>query len=408
MPLTDIDLLELDAYADGAPHHLFDRLRSEAPVFRHPEPDGPGFWAVTRHADVQYVSRTPSMFGSFPNTNIADPEPERLAILGEIMLNMDPPRHNAYRNTINKGFVPKRIAKLESYITGVAEGIVDAIAPRGECDFVEDVAALLPMTMICELFGIPDADRRRAYELANRLTSADDPEIQENEGSAEAALAETFEFAVQLGAEKKKTPADDLASLMINAEIDGKPVDDLMFGTFVLMMIVAGNETTRTVTSNGMLRLIEHPEQKQALVDDPSRIPAAVEEILRFEPGVHHFRRTAREDTELGGESIREGDKVVVWYPRREPRSGRVRGSAPVRHHARERVEPPHVRHRPALLPRRIARARPARHDLPRGAHAHSRHRARRAAAPAAFELHQRREGDARTLHAGDVLTALF
>jgi len=315
MELSDINLLDLDGFANGAPHEVFDLLRREAPVFWHEEPDGPGFWAVTRHADVQYVSRTPAIFGSAPNTNIEDPDPERLAILGEIMINMDPPRHNAYRNTINKGFVPKRIAKLESYITGVAEGIVDAVAKRGECDFVEDVAALLPMTMICELFGIPDADRRYAYELANRLTSGDDPEIQDAEGTAEAAFAETFEFAVRLGEEKKKNPAEDLASLVVNAEIDGKPVDDLVFGTFVMMMIVAGNETTRTVTSNGMIRLIEHPEQKQALVENPSRIPAAVEEILRYEPGVHHFRRTAREDTELGGRSIRKGDKVVVWYP---------------------------------------------------------------------------------------------
>ncbi|TFH20990.1 MAG: cytochrome P450 [Myxococcales bacterium] len=315
MQLSDIDLFDLDGFANGAPHDVFDLLRREAPVFWHEEPGGPGFWAVTRHADVQYVSRTPAIFGSAPNTNIQDPDPERIAILGEIMINMDPPRHNAYRNTINKGFVPKRVAKLESYITGVAEGIVDAVAPRGECDFVEDVAALLPMTMICELFGIPDADRRYAYELANRLTSSDDPEIQDADGTAEAAFAETFEFAVRLGEEKKKNPADDLASLVVNAKIDGKPVDDLVFGTFVMMMIVAGNETTRTVTSNGMIRLIEHPDQMQALVQQPSRIPVAVEEILRYEPGVHHFRRTAREDTELGGTSIRKGDKVVVWYP---------------------------------------------------------------------------------------------
>ena len=315
MRFEDIDLMNPDAFAEGAPHEVFDFLRREAPVYCHDEPDGPGFWAVTRHADVHYVSRTPSLFGSWPNTNIADPDAERLAILGEIMLNMDPPRHNAYRNTINKGFVPKRIAKLEGYINGVAKEIVDSIAPRGECDFVEDVAALLPMTMICELFGIPESDRRYAYELANRLTSGDDPEIQQNEGSAEAAFAEVFEFAVRLGADKRSNPGDDLASLMINAEIDGKPVDDLVFGTFVMMMIVAGNETTRTVTSNGMIRLIEHPEQKATLTDDPSRIPAAVEEILRFEPGVHHFRRTAREDTELSGSKIRAGDKVVVWYP---------------------------------------------------------------------------------------------
>jgi cholest-4-en-3-one 26-monooxygenase len=314
MSLANLDLLDLDNFADGAPHALFARLRREDPVHWHDEPNGPGFWAVTKYEDVKYVSRTPSLFSSSPTTNIWDPPPEYLHFVKGIMLNMDPPQHNAYRNTINKGFLPRRVAQLEDYICGAAKTIVDAVAPRGECDFVEDVAALLPMTMICELFGIPESERRYAYGLANRLISADDPEVQAREGSAEAAFLETFDYAVKLAAYKREHPGPDLATLLVNAEIEGKPVDDLVFGTFVVMMIVAGNETTRTVTSNGMIRLIQHPAQRQTLLDDPSRIPAAVEEMLRYDPGVHHFRRTARTDTTLRGTPIRAGDKVVLWY----------------------------------------------------------------------------------------------
>jgi cytochrome P450 len=314
MHLADVDLLALDSYLAGPPHEMFEVLRREDPVHWHEEPNGPGFWAVTKYDDVKYVSRTPAIFSSSPTTNIWDPPPEYLHFVKGIMINMDPPQHTAYRNTINKGFVPRRIMQLEDYIRDAARRIVDDVAPRGACDFVEDVAALLPMTMICELFGIPEGERRYAYTLANRLISSDDPEIQEREGNAEAAFVETFDYAVKLAAYKREHPGQDLATLLVNAEIEGKPVDDLVFGTFLIMMIVAGNETTRTVTSNGMLRLIQHPDQRRRLLADPSAIPAAVEEMLRYDPGVHHFRRLATSDTVLGGKSIRAGDKVVLWY----------------------------------------------------------------------------------------------
>ena len=316
-PMTpaDVDLLDFDNYVAGPPHGLFALLRREDPVHWHDRPSGPAFWAITKHADVAYVSRTPRLFSSAQTTNVWDPPPEQLAILQGVMLNMDPPKHVSYRNMVNKGFTPRRIATLEPFVRRVAREIVDAVARRGECDFVEDVAALLPTTMICELFGIPDEDRRYAYELANRLTSADDPDMGSGDGDAHEAFAETFAYAVKLAALKRKAPAEDLATVLVQGEIDGNPVDDLVFGTFVLMMIVAGNETTRTVTSNGMLRLMQHPEQRSALAADPALIPNAVEEILRYDPAVHHFRRTATEDTELRGARIKAGDKVVLWYP---------------------------------------------------------------------------------------------
>jgi len=315
MTPSDVDLLDFDSYVAGPPHEMFALLRREDPVHWHEKPSGPAFWAITKHADVAHVSRTPKVFSSAQTTNVWDPPPEQLAILQGVMINMDPPKHISYRNMVNKGFTPRRINMLEPFVRRVARGIVDDVAGRGECDFVEDVAALLPTTMICELFGIPDEDRRHAYELANRLTSSDDPDAGGSDGDAEKAFAETFAYAIKLAELKRKAPAEDLATVLVQGEIDGEPVDDLVFGTFVLMMIVAGNETTRTVTSNGMLRLIQHPEQRAAMAADPSLIPNAIEEILRYDPAVHHFRRTATEDVELRGVQIKAGDKVVLWYP---------------------------------------------------------------------------------------------
>jgi cytochrome P450 len=315
LSLTDVDLLGFESYRDGPPHAMLALLRREDPVHWHPEPDGGrGFWAVTKHADVVYVSRTPKLFSSAQTTNIFEPPPDRLAILQGVIINMDPPRHVTVRNMVNKGFTPRRIAMLEPFVRRVARGIVEDVARRGSCDFVEDVAALLPMTMICELFGIPESERRYAYGLANRMTSGDDPEQQAAQGDAEEAFAETFVYATQLAALKRRCPAEDLATVLVQSELDGKPLDDMAFGTFVLALIVAGNETTRTVTTNGMLRLIQHPDQRRMLVENPALIANAVEEMLRYDPAVHHFRRTATEDTELRGARIKQGDKVVMWY----------------------------------------------------------------------------------------------
>ena len=314
MSLAEIDLLDLGHYALAPPHALWKRLRAEAPVHWQPERDGgAGFWSITRHADVKHVSRSPQLFSSTRGTNLFDPDPETLAILQGIMINMDPPRHTEYRTLLKGGFSPRRVARFEGFARRTAREIVDAVAPRGECDFVEEVAALLPMATICEAFGIPESDRRHCYDLANRLIAADDPEVL-GEESSEGVLAETFAYATRLAAHKRAHPGDDLATRLVQGSVDGKPVDDMVFGTYVIMMIVAGNETTRTVTTNGMLRLIEHPDQRRAVVEDRSLLPNAIEEMLRFDPAVHHFRRTATRDTEIRGTTIRAGQKLALWY----------------------------------------------------------------------------------------------
>ncbi|MFT4570019.1 MAG: cholest-4-en-3-one 26-monooxygenase [Hyphomicrobiaceae bacterium] len=313
-PFDSIDLMDLDLYRSSPPLDVLAKLRSEDPVHWHePAADHTGYWSVTRHADIAYVSRTPALFTSCEGTNIMDLDPEIMVFIREIMINMDPPRHNEYRNLVNKRFLPRGVKRFEEYAEITAREVVDAIVTRGECEFVEDVAALLPMTLICEMFGIPDSERRYVYDVANRLVSVDDPEVL-GEETSDAVFAEIFAYAAKLAEDKRKNPSDDLASLLVNSSPEGRVMDDLRFGAFVIMLMVAGNETTRTVTTNGMRRLIEHPDQREAIRQDLSLLPNAIEEMLRFDPAVHHFRRTVTEDTELGGKSLKAGEKVILWY----------------------------------------------------------------------------------------------
>lgn len=312
--LETLDLMNHDLYRAAPPLEWLERLRREDPVHWHPPgEEHNGYWSVTRHADIALVSRSPALFTSSEGTNIFDVDPEIMVILREVMINMDPPRHNEYRGLVNKRFLPRAVNRFEAYAQTTAREVVDSIAKRGECEFVDDVAAVLPMMLICELFGIRAEDRRYVYELANRLVAADDPEVL-GEETSEEVFAEVFAYAAKLAAEKRANPGDDIASHLLLSSAEGQPIDDLRFGAFVVMLIVAGNETTRTVTTNGMLRLMAHPDQRAELVEDLSLLPNAVEEMLRYDPAVHHFRRTATVDTELGGKQIKAGEKVVLWY----------------------------------------------------------------------------------------------
>ncbi len=316
MSLSDIDLSNPDNFVDAVPHHWFRELREKDPVHWNEEADGPGFWCVTRYDDLRQVSRQPLLYSSERGGSTArDMDPEGLAQVQAIMLNMDPPKHVKYRRLVQRGFTPRMIADQEGHIRELAKRIVDRVAPRGECEFVEDLAAELPLQVICEMMGVPLDERHKIFELSNQLIGFDDPEFQTTEEDAALASIQIFAYANQLAARYKEKPAHNLTSLLMNAEVEGDRLNELDFCSFFLLLIVAGNETTRTVTSNGMRALIEHPDQLQRLVDQPALIPSAVEEILRYEPAVLYFRRTASRDTELGGKKIREGDKVLMWYP---------------------------------------------------------------------------------------------
>ncbi len=310
-----IDIHDPDVYVRGVPHEAFGRLRAEAPVYFHPEPGGPGFWAVTKYQDVVTVSRDPGRFSSYRGgTNIQDYPPESLSTIQLLMLNMDPPQHNKFRRLVSTGFTPRMVARLEPRIREAARTIIDAVARRGECDFVRAVAAELPLVVIAELMGVPQEDRHRLFELSNRLVGFDDPEFQRSFEDAQQAAMEMWMYANQLAESRKASPGDDLVSVLMSAQVDGEALTEMEFDSFFLLLAVAGNETTRTLISGGMLALIEHPEQRARLMAAPSLLPAAVEEMLRWVTPIHHFRRTATRDTELRGVPIKENDKVVMFY----------------------------------------------------------------------------------------------
>ena len=324
MKLSDVDLNNLDTFEKGTPHDQFALLRREAPVHRHAGLAGEeDYWAITKHEDLKTISKNPQVFSSEEKSAIPrDPDPESLPQLRLIMLNMDPPKHRQYRAIVNKAFTPRMVHGLEAAVDRMVDEIIDNVCEKGECDFVEDLAAPLPMRVICEMMGVPEEDRRRIYEIGNAMVGFDDPELQDDgkprefgkQDGAEQS-AEMFLYAAKLAEKARTHPGDDLATALLHAEVDGHKLSELEFNSFFLLLAIAGNETTRTVTTNGMLDLIRHPDQRQRLIDDPSLLNSAVEEILRHEPAVHSFRRTAMEDTEVRGVKIPAGDKLILWYP---------------------------------------------------------------------------------------------
>ncbi len=321
MQLSDVDLTDPDLFQRGTPHEMFTLLRREAPVFWHPEKNGRGFWAITKYADLKEISKNPGLFSSERQGAIMrDPLPHDLPFVQSIMLSMDPPRHRQYRGLVNKAFSPRMITGLHGRVRDMVKRIINGVIERGECDFVEDIAALLPLEVICEMMGVPNEDRRRVYEIGNRMVGFDDPDLQPdgqpaamNEG--QAAAAEMFMYAGRLLEKARTHPSDDLATALVNAELDGHKLSDSDFNFFFLLLVIAGNETTRTVTSNGMLALIDHADQLHDVRADLSLLPSAVEEILRYAPAVHNFRRTVTADTVVRGQPLKTDDKLTMWYP---------------------------------------------------------------------------------------------
>jgi cytochrome P450 len=313
MSLADVDLLDPAHYAAAPPHALFRRLRAEDPVHWHRERDGPGFWALTKYADVVQVSRDAATFSSQAGgTMIADAPPAQLAMLRLMMLNMDPPQHTKLRMLVNKGFTPGAVARLHERIGSLARSIVDAVATAGPCDFVADVAGELPSCLIAELVGIPLDDGRRLYRLTERMHTT--AQTAADQADAAAAIMEMMSYSHALREAKRARPGSDIASALLAAEVDGERLSDVEFDMFFMLLINAGGDTTRNLVAGGMLALLEHPEQYARLRADLGLLPSAIEEMLRWVTPVVHFRRTATRDVELRGRRIAAGDKVVVFY----------------------------------------------------------------------------------------------
>jgi cholest-4-en-3-one 26-monooxygenase len=317
----EINLIDADLYQQGGPpYEQFAWLREHAPVFWHADggrPEWPGFWAVTRHEDIAYVSRHPELFSSARRLVVFGEVPDpAVAAQRSMMLNMDPPQHARQRAFVNRGFTPRMIGRLEEHIVAICDTLLGDVASRGRADFVTDIAAPLPLQVICELVGAPLEDRDRISELSNRLVGADDPEFQSPTGERlqQAAAAEIYGYAHELAERRRREPADDIVTRLLQPDDNGEVLTSHEFDVFFLLLTVAGNETTRNAVSGGMLAFFEHPGQWRRLVEDPALIPAAAEEIVRWVSPVNMFRRTATQDIDLGGQRIRENDKVVVFY----------------------------------------------------------------------------------------------
>lgn len=313
--LDDVDLFDPDVYVRGIPHDTFALLRREAPVYRHPRTGLPPFWAVTRYHDVVSVSRDWAAFSSErQGALLREPPEEALETQRLMMLNMDPPRHTKLRSLVNKGFTPRMVAQLTPPILRLCDEIVDAVCERGECDFVTEVAAELPLQVIAELLGISQSDRHQVFEWSNTMIGSDDPEWQRSPEEAMDAAMAMYAYANELALQRRDSRREDLVSVLMRAEVDGQQLTEMEFDVFFLLLAVAGNETTRNLISGAMLALIEHPDQRRRLLDDPSLLDSAVEEMLRWVTPVMQFQRTAQRDTAIAGQRIEEGDRVAVYY----------------------------------------------------------------------------------------------
>jgi cholest-4-en-3-one 26-monooxygenase len=321
----DLDLSDPDTFLahGGPPHAYLEMLRREAPVSWNPAPPPrealapvkQGFWVLSKYDDVHAVSRNPKLFSSFEGGPFVwDMDEQAMAGQRLMLLVMDPPQHVKYRRLVQRGFTPRMVDKLEPTIRKHARAAVDRVARKGECEFVEELACELPLTLICELMGIPVEDRRQIFEWSNALIGGDDPDMRVDNPMAVAA--QMWMYSNKLAAEKKAKPDDTLISAYVNGSVEGEAITEAEFNNFFLLLAVAGNETTRNATSQFVRLMHEHPDQWALLKSDVDRyLPGAIEEALRFAPPVLHFRRTAMEDTEIRGQRIRRGDKVYLSYP---------------------------------------------------------------------------------------------
>ena len=303
-----------DNYVSGPPHELFAELRATQPVYWQETPDGGGYWAVLRHADVVTVAREPRLYSaSTGGVVLEDLDERRLESMRAMLLAMDPPRHHVYRKPVAGNFKAKVIAGLEPRIREISADILRR--SEGEVEFVHEVTAQLPSRVIGELMGLPDEDLPRIHRWAEQLTTGQDEEYGGAAGNSDAASLDMFTYAMAFSERRRaEPPRADLTSLIQASDFGGTEMSDVGFGSFFVQLVTAGNDTTKTMLSSGLLCLLEHPDQLARLRRDPAGIPDAVEEILRYANPLHYFRRTATADTELGGTRIAAGDKVAMYY----------------------------------------------------------------------------------------------
>jgi cholest-4-en-3-one 26-monooxygenase len=312
------DLTDPDLYAQRVPQEEFAELRRAAPVRWNPQPsdmgfNDDGFWAVTRHKDVVAISRDSDTFSSYENTAIvrfmSGSTRDQIEMQRVIMLNIDPPHHTKVRGIVSRGFTPRAISNLRDILNDRAQKIVRAALEEGTGDFVTDVACELPLQAIAELIGVPQEDRHKLFTWSNDMVGYDDPEYQ---GDGETAAAEILGYSMLMAEDRRACPRDDIVTKLVSAQVDGGELTSDEFGFFVILLAVAGNETTRNAISHGMLAFLENPAQWELFKADRPR--TAVDEIVRWATPVTVFQRTATREVELGGQQIKAGQRVGLFY----------------------------------------------------------------------------------------------
>ncbi|WP_214403050.1 cytochrome P450 [Pseudonocardia lacus] len=330
MPADVIDVFDPRTFARGVPHEALRTLRDTAPVSWQDEPEvgiwpaGSGFWAVTRYDDVRHVLRSPADFSSaLGATQIRDPDPDDLPFIRRMILNMDPPEQLRLRRLVTPAFTRRRLERSAELIRARAAELLAAARERGECDLPREVTDDLPLQNLADLLGVPAQDRALLLKWTNRVIGYQDPEhgevVLDERGRpvnprSPAQLADMFGYAQELAERKRREPAEDLMTALVQAESDGERLTEAELNMFFFLLVVAGNDTVRSALPGGVLALVEHPEQYRLLRERPELLDGAIEEMLRFHPPVLTFRRTATRDLELAGTRIAAGDKVVVYH----------------------------------------------------------------------------------------------
>ena len=310
-----IDVYDPDQYTGGIPHAQFAWLRSNAPVYWHEHPDGRGYWVLSKHADVVEVSRDAKTFSAERGFVLVDDLPDDILDMARgQLLGMDPPKHGPLRRAVITRFTSRRLQALEPRIREIARGYMAAARDAGEVNFVESLAGDLPTAVIGSLLDIPSDKWPQMRRWSDLQTSASDPDLGGTPEAVNQASVEMGTYGFELACERKDQGGDDLISLLINQEIDGQKVSEMEFASLFIQITVAGNETTRGRLSSGMHELIRRPELYERLEQHPEELPLAVEEMLRWTCPLHYFRRTATRDAEIRGQSIREGERVVMLY----------------------------------------------------------------------------------------------
>lgn len=311
------DIMNPDIYDKGVPFEAYKELRAACPVSKQRDTEyDVDCWAITKREHLDFISKNPKIFSSQEKLAIVeDLDEPTTELLRNQIINMDPPVHIKHRRIIRNTFTGRAVDNLEPRFRDVAKEIVDRVIDKGECEFVEEIAAEMPLIAICELIGVPIEERSTFFNLVNVLLAADDAEMAEGMEVRQEAAAQVFVYATALAAEHRANPIpNSIVGTLLDGTVDGEALTEEEFCYFFLILVVGGIETTRTVTSQGMRLLMEHPDQLQMLVDNPAMIPAAIEEVLRFNSAFIHMRRTVMEDIELDGQQMKKGDKVLLCY----------------------------------------------------------------------------------------------